>query len=223
MEDRRRMAGRENARWKNSRQKVGKWRDRWTIWLGKKVKDRLKASPGGHMGPSVQLKGRMCLCSWKFRKEEVKKKMWWRGQWQQRGLPQQRQQRSEWWDWCWTAGCSWSLDRLWKSACLPAASCCVQRPTVTAQGSELMTRAGSSIWWIDAEQWCEVVYSSRAQLPLTVSSSTTRTTTTKKGWGLKVLRSSHLSSGPSATWRRCFLPPREWERKRLSCTGDKRH
>lgn len=34
---------------------------------------------------------------------------------------------------------------LWKSACLPAASCCVQRPAVTAQGSELITRAGSSM------------------------------------------------------------------------------
>lgn len=54
---------------------------------------------------------------------------------------------------------------LWKSACLPAASCCVQRPAVTAQGSELIARAGSSMGWMECSEvdFSEVLCTVRQQ------------------------------------------------------------
>lgn len=46
----------------NSGEKVGKSRDRWTISLGKKEKERQKARPDRHMRPAAQLKGG-CVCT----------------------------------------------------------------------------------------------------------------------------------------------------------------
>ena len=151
---------------------------------GRKRKKDGRGSPDRHTRPAAQLKGG-CVCTvenlgrkkWKRKRVEGDSSQQWPGTAVKEASPLQRQQAG-----LWIVGLlldSWVQlmggQTLWKSACLPAASCCVQRPAVTAQGSELIARAGSSMGWRECSEvdFSEVALysSSRAQLALTVSSS----------------------------------------------------
>lgn len=78
--------------------KVGKSRDRWTIWeSGKKEKGRQKASPDRHMRRAAQLKGGcVCMVENLGRKKRSEKRKGLqsaeKGDSSERGLPQQQQQ-----------------------------------------------------------------------------------------------------------------------------------
>lgn len=203
------------------------------------------------MRPAAQLKGG-CVCTvenlgrkkWKRKYGEGDSSQQRTGDSSERGLPHQRQQAG-----LWIVGLlldSWVQlmggQTLWKSACLPAASCCVQRPAVTAQGSELIARAGSSMGWMECSEvdFSEVVCTVQQQQS-TAGTHCILFREKKNGGERREITIivilplspyflsfclSFLSFFCSSSHLLSFLffsSPREWWRKWLSCRGDKLH